>query len=112
GRLAAELGDGITAQLVFPEGDDPGGLFNATAVGVTGRGADNPVALAFVEYLLSEEGQRYFVEETFEYPVVAGIPGPEGLPDVSELEGPALDLTDLDSLEQSQAMLTELGLLS
>lgn len=113
GALAKELGAAnMKAQLVFPKGGDPGGLFNATAVGITKGGADNPAALAFVEYLLSKEGQGYFVEETFEYPVIAGVPDPEGYPARDELEGPAIDLTDLDSLEKTQAMLTELGLLS
>jgi iron(III) transport system substrate-binding protein len=112
GALAKEIGEeNMNAQLIFPKGDDPGGLFNATAVGITQGGADNPAALAFVEFLLSEEGQTFFVEQTFEYPVVAGIPGPEGYPDIADLEGPAIDLTDLDSLEETQAMLTELGLL-
>lgn len=113
GQLADEIGaENITAQLIFPAGGDPGGLFNATAVGITKGGADNPAALAFVEYLLSEEGQTYFVEQTHEYPVRPGLAGPAGFPAIDELDGPALDLTDLDSLEATQAMLTELGLLS
>lgn len=113
GALAAEVGaENMTAQLVFPKGDDPGGLFNATAVAITKGGAENPAALAFVEYLLSDAGQQYFVDETYEYPVVAGIADPDGYPAKSELEGPAIDLTDLDSLEATQALLTELGLLS
>lgn len=112
GGLAAELGvENMTAQLVFPSGDDPGGLFNATAAALTKNGADNPAALAFIEYLLSDAGQQYFVDETYEYPVVDGIADPPGYPARSELEGPALDLTDLDSLEDTQALLTELGLL-
>lgn len=113
GALAAELGeDKIKAQLVFPKGDDPGGLFNATAVAITTGGAENPAALALVQFLLSEAGQTYFVTETHEYPVVDGIADPTGYPAKAELEGPALDLTDLDSLEATQALLTELGLLS
>jgi xanthosine utilization system XapX-like protein len=56
--------------------------------------------------------QQYFVDETYEYPVVAGIADPDGYPAKSELEGPAIDLTDLDSLEATQALLTDLGLLS
>ena len=52
------------------------------------------------------------VEETFEYPVVDGIDDPEGIPALDDLEGPELDLTDLESLEETQALLTELGLLS
>jgi iron(III) transport system substrate-binding protein len=103
--------DDLTAQLVFPAGDDPGGLVNATAVGVTPSGADNAAALAFVDYLLSDEGQQTFVTETWEYPVVEGVADPEGIPALDELEGPALDLADLDSLEATQALLTELGLL-
>lgn len=102
----------LTAQLIFPAGDDPGGLVNATAVAITAKSADNPAALAFVEYLLSAEGQQAFVDETWEYPVVAGVDDPEGIPPLDDLEGPALDLTDLDSLEETQAMLTELGLLN
>ncbi len=113
GALAAELGaQNMTAQLVFPKGDDPGGLFNATAVGITTSGAENPAALALVEYLLSDAGQRYFVTETHEYPVIDGVADPIGYPAKAQLEGPALDLTDLDSLEATQALLTELGLLS
>ncbi len=104
--------DARAAQLVFPGGSDPGGLVNATAVGITKNGADNPAALAFVEYLLSEAGQTYFATETYEYPVVDGIADPEGIPPLDELEGPPIDLTDLDSLEATQALLTELGLLS
>ncbi len=102
----------LTSQLVFPEGDDPGGLVNATAVAITKGSADDPAARALVEYLISEEGQTYFVEETFEYPVVDGIDDPEGIPALDDLEGPELDLTDLESLEETQALLTELGLLS
>lgn len=113
GALAEELGaENMTAELIFPKGDDPGGLFNATAVGITKNGAANPAALAFVEYLLSPEGQAYFVEQTFEYPVIEGVDGPAGYPAREDLEGPALDLTDLDSLAATQALLTELGLLS
>lgn len=110
-RALPELGDGLKAKLVFPKGDDPGGLVNATAIGILKGAADDPDALALVEYLLSEEGQEHFVEETKEYPLVDGVAGPEGVPPLEDLEGPQLDLTDLESLEQTQALLTDLGLL-
>lgn len=113
-RLSAEVGgvDKMKAQLVFPRGTDPGGLVNATAVGITKSGADNSAAQRFVEYLLSDEGQQYFVEETYEYPVVAGNANPAGIPALDSLQGPQLDLTDLDSLQATQTLLTSLGLLS
>ncbi len=103
--------DQLTAQLIFPTGDDPGGLVNATAAGITKNGAENPVALAFVKYLISEDGQQTFVDETWEYPVIDGVADPEGIPALDTLEGPAIDLADLDSLEETEALLTELGLL-
>lgn len=113
-RALPEAGgvDNMPSKLIFPSGDDPGALVNATAAGVTVNGADNPAALEFIEFLLSEEGQTYFTTETFEYPVVAGVPDPEGIPPLEELEGPDIDLTDLDSLEETQALLTDVGLLS
>lgn len=110
-RALPELGDGMKAELVFPKGDDPGGLVNATAAAVLKGAADNPDARALVEYLLSDEGQTHFVEETKEYPLVEGIAQPDGVPPLSDLEGPQVDLTDLESLEQTQSLLVELGLL-
>ncbi len=112
-QMANEVGvENMKAQLVFPTGGDPGGLVNATAVGILKGGADNPAAEAFVRYLLSLEGQTYFAEETSEYPLISGAPDPKGVPPLAELEGPELDLTDLDSLIATQQMLTEAGLLS
>lgn len=113
-RMLPEVGgpEAMTSELVFPEGDDPGALVNATAVGVLAGSEEDPAVLEFVEYLLSEEGQTYFTEETFEYPLVEGVADPEGVPPLADLEGPDLDLTDLDSLAETQALLTEKGLLS
>ena len=112
-RMVPEVGgvENMTAQLIFPEGDDPGALVNATAAAITKNGADNPAALEFIEFLLSEGGQTAFVEETWEYPLAEGVADPGGLPALEELGGPQLDLTDLDSLEQTQQLLTDVGLL-
>lgn len=110
-RALPELGDGLTAELVFPEGDDPGGLVNATAVAILAGASEDPDALALVDYLLSDEGQTHFVDETKEYPLVEGIAQPDGVPPLADLEGPQVDLTDLESLEQTQVLLVELGIL-
>lgn len=112
-RMVPEVGgvENMNSELIFPEGEDPGALVNATAAALTLKGADNPAALAFIEFLLSEEGQRRFVEETWEYPLVDGIADPEGIPPLDELGGPKLDLTDLESLEQTQQLLSDVGLL-
>lgn len=111
-RSQPELGDDLVAELVFPSEGDPGGLVNVTAVGITQPGADNPAAQELVDYLMSEAGQTYFVEETFEYPMIAGVGQPDGVPALEELQGPEIDLTDLDSLEETQTLLSDVGLLS
>ena len=75
------------------------------------KGKQSGNAQAFVDYLLSTEGQTYFAEQTKEYPLVAGVPvALEGLPPLAELGGPDVDLAQLSSLQQTLALLDEVGL--
>ncbi|MFT4041076.1 MAG: extracellular solute-binding protein, partial [Thermomicrobiales bacterium] len=90
---------------------DPGALVNIAGVGILGSGAHQDAALAFVEYMLSPEGQAYFADETSEYPVVIGAPSPDGLPALDEVGSPDIDLTALADLEGTVALLTEVGIL-
>ncbi|WP_448810779.1 iron ABC transporter substrate-binding protein [Agromyces bauzanensis] len=108
---AAELGaENMRAQLKFLPGD-PGGIVNVTGAAILAGAEGDPDALAFVEYLVSESAQRYFVEQTFEYPLLPGIDAPEGLPALDSLVNPDLDLSDLESLEETQQLLADAGLL-
>ncbi|MBN9200997.1 MAG: iron ABC transporter substrate-binding protein, partial [Microbacterium chocolatum] len=79
--------------------------------GILTGAADSTEAAEFVEFLVSEDAQTYFLEETFEYPLVGDLPGPEGVPARDELGGPDIDLSDLSSLEETVAMITAAGLL-
>jgi iron(III) transport system substrate-binding protein len=110
-EAAAEVGaENMRAQLKFLPGD-PGGIVNVTGAAILAGAEGDPDALAFVEYLLSEAGQTYFVEQTFEYPLVAGIDAPEGLPSLESLVNPELDLSDLESLAETQELLAAHGLI-
>ncbi|HEX6953509.1 MAG TPA: extracellular solute-binding protein [Agromyces sp.] len=110
-RQAAEVGaENMRAQLKFLPGD-PGGIVNVTGAAILNGAAEDADARAFVEYLVSEEAQRYFVEETFEYPLLPGIDAPEGLPAIETLVNPGLDLSDLDSVSESQQLLADNGLI-
>jgi len=111
-RQAAEVGaENMRAQLKFLEAGDAGSIVNVTGAGILSGSAENADALAFVEFLISEEGQEYFVEETFEYPLVPGIDAPEGLPALESLVNPELDLSDLESLAETQELLARVGLI-
>lgn len=107
-QLATEVGtENMRAQIKFADPGDPGALVNVTGAGIL---SDHPDAQTFVEYLISEAGQRYFVENTFEYPLIDGVDAPEGLPALDELKGPEIDLADLADLETSVSLIEAAGL--
>ncbi|WP_019482314.1 iron ABC transporter substrate-binding protein [Arthrobacter sp. TB 23] len=111
-RQAAEAGEeNMRAQLSYPEAGDPGSIVNVTGAGILSNAAQDADALKFVEFLVSAEAQQYFVDETFEYPLADGIDAPEGLPALDSLVNPDLDLSDLESLEQTQELLSKHGLI-
>ena len=109
---AAEAGglDKLKARNYLFPGDDPGSLVNVTGVAVL-AGRSSPDALSFVSYLLGKEAQTYFAQVTKEYPLVEGVDADiPGLPPLSSLQGPRIDLSQLDSLEDTLTLLDDVGL--
>jgi iron(III) transport system substrate-binding protein len=107
----AELGeDAVEARLHFLDSGDAGALVNVAGVGVLSGTNQEAAALEAVELLLSEDSQEYFADETYEYPVVPGVPAAEGLPALDDLRTTNIDLNELDSLEATLAMLDDVGL--
>lgn len=101
----------LRAQIKFGDPGTVSAFVNVTGAGIL-KGAENSAAArSFVEYLVSDEGQEYFVKETFEYPLVPGLAQPAGVPSLSELNPPDIDLSKLDSLEETQQQITQAGLL-
>lgn len=78
----------------FPAGDVGSLLILATA-GVLTSSRNPEAAERLVRFLLSDEAQRYFAEETYEYPLVAGVPPAGGLPPLASLD---VDKVDFDAL--------------
>ena len=96
----------------FLSGDDPGALVSVAGVGVLETADNEEAARDFVDYLLSEEGQRFYVEaaEEAEYPLIDGVEPKEGLPPLAELEGPDVRLADFGpELERTLELLNEVG---
>jgi iron(III) transport system substrate-binding protein len=96
-------------------GDDPGALVSVAGAAVL-AGSDQPdAARRFVDFLLSEEGQRFYAEaaEEAEYPLIESVEPRSGLPALEELQGPALELDQLGpELERTLELLNEVGLTS
>ena len=110
--LVQEEQPGAPVANHFLPGDDPGALVSAAGVGVLEHAGNHEDAESFVEFLLSDEGQRFYTDraEEAEYPLVAGIPVKEGLPPIESLGGPDVDFTQLgEELEGTLELLNETG---
>lgn len=111
-QKAAEVGkDAMRAQLSFTAPEDPGSLVNLAGVGITTPAAQSANAKALVEWLLSPSAQQYFVDNTFEYPVIESVAAYEGLPPLASLRGPDIELAQLADLPGTLTMLEDVGLL-
>jgi iron(III) transport system substrate-binding protein len=76
-------------------GADAGALVIPATVSVLAGSDKSEEATRFVEFLLSPEAQRYFSDETFEYPLASGVPAAAGLPPLDTLRSPPSDLDQL-----------------
>jgi iron(III) transport system substrate-binding protein len=109
-RLRAE-GAGQTSENWFIPAGDVGSLVMPAGAAIT-AGTTNPEgAQQFVDFLLAEEAQTYFATETFEYPLLEGVPAPEGAPPLAEINSPDVDLSELAGvLDLATRLVAEAGL--
>lgn len=111
-KIAAEGAESVVALNQFLEAGDPGGLVNVAGAAILSSSNNPQAAACFVSYLVSDAAQTYFVTESFEYPLVAGIEPYEGLPAFESLNPPSIDLSDLSSIAATQELLADVGLLT
>ncbi len=110
-RFLAEDPD-FQARNHHPAAGDAGAMINVAGVGILDTAKDQAAAEAFVAFLLSDEAQTYFSEQTNEYPLVAGVPTTaEGLLPLADVNTPDIDLTDLDDLQGTLELLQEVNAL-
>ena len=109
--VGREAGADFPVANHFFAGGDPGSLINVAGIGLIEGADDADAALAFADYLLSDEAQEYFATETFEYPLIEGVSAPEGLIPLSEIGHPDIELGELADLRGTLDLLSEVGLL-
>ena len=110
-RFLAEEGESFGARNYHPPAGGPGAIVMVSGVGVLSASDNEKNAQRFVDFLLSEESQRYFVEKTFEYPLAAGIPVAEGVAPLSEINNPDISSADLADLDGTQKLLRKAGVI-
>ena len=102
------------ANHLFAPGD-AGNLVSVAGAAVLASTDQLDDAEAFVEFLLSDDAQRFYVEEAeeAEYPLVAGVDPSPGLVPLAEIDGPDVELTSFGAeLEATVELLRETGWLT
>ena len=76
-----QLAEGSNVGIVYPDqGEGQVGLFtNATAAAIVKGAAHVPAAQAFIDFLVSEDGQKLFAEQNYEYPLLPGVALKDGV---------------------------------
>ncbi|MBT6681601.1 MAG: extracellular solute-binding protein, partial [Chloroflexi bacterium] len=110
-RFLAEEGEGFAARNYFLPGGGPGSAVLVTGAAILKTADNESQAERFLDYLLSEDAQKYFSEQTFEYPLIDGVAHEELLPNLDSLNTPDIDVSDLGDLEATQNLLREVGAL-
>jgi iron(III) transport system substrate-binding protein len=110
-RFLAEDPEFPAANYYFPNGD-LGAMINAAGVCVVNTSDNQEAALAMVNFLLSDEAQQYFADETDEYPLVNhDIAINPAIRPLAEIDSPEFDLGDTEDLQGTLELLQEVGAL-
>lgn len=110
-QLQKESGDTLEAANYYPQDGDVGALINIAGAGILKTAQNAGGAQELVTYLLGADGQRYFSEQTFEYPLAAGVAPDPRLRPLSEIQTPDLDLNNLGDLQGTLKLLQDVGAL-
>lgn len=109
-RAKAEDPGVASENYYFPD-RDIGSLMIVTAMGVLSTTDDPELADRLVEFMLSEEAQRFYSEKTFEYPLAAGVAPSSVLPPLSSIGVATYDFDRLGGgLERTKELIDESGL--
>lgn len=107
--LGNEVGfENLNSNIAAFESQDVGNLRNVAGVGIV---SNDSRAKGFVQFLLSETGQNYFVNETAEYPLIQGVDPLPGLTPLKDIPAPGFDLNDLEALEETLQLIRAAGLI-
>lgn len=90
---------------------DAGAMINVAGVAVMKTTDQRKDVETLISYLLSRRSQRYFSQQTKEYPLRRGMKSPKGQIPLYRLNSPRINLTKLHSLEQTLKLLQQAGVI-
>lgn len=95
---------------VFPNQADRGTHINISGAAVAAHAPNRDNAVAFLEYLASDEAQAFFAGINYEYPVVAGATVDTTVQSLGTFKADTLNLSALgDNQARAQEIYNELG---
>jgi len=110
-RALAENPDEVGRNFFFTV-PTAGSLVMPAGAGILRSSDSQEAAQEFVQFMLSIEAQTFFADETFEYPLVPGVPANELLPPIDSIPTPDIDLSDLATvLDLATDLVAEAGLI-
>ncbi len=99
------------SRLHFFGGKDPGAFLSVSGAGVLASSDDKPDAQKFVDFLVSEDGQKVIADSyALEYTLNPEVELGRDVKPLSELDPPAVDVSDLNGPEVVE-MMQEAGFL-
>jgi iron(III) transport system substrate-binding protein len=105
-----EEGEGYPVRVYHPQGD-VGSLINVAGAAIIEASDNSDGGNEFIEFLLSDDSQRYFSEETKEYPLVEGIEADPAVTPLSAIQQPDVELGQLEDLKGTLELLQRSGAL-
>ncbi len=110
-RFLAERGEAFPARNYHPRSGGPGALVMVAGAGIFKSSKNGESARKFLDFALSREAQAYFAGETYEYPLVVGVPPRHLLKPLDQIDQPEITVKDLLDLKGTQALLRDAGAL-
>lgn len=92
---------------------DVGSLVNVAGVAIVNTAKHPNIAQRFTEFLLSQDAQKYFANQTYEYPLVSGISPQGNLKSLTEIrqQNQKIDLSNLNDLEKTLQIMQEVAVI-
>lgn len=110
-EVSQGLGRKISAENGFFTSGDLGNMVNVSGAGILKSSKKYAAAEDLINYLTSQVVQSKFVAETHEYSLIADQISPAGLPSLSQIGAPSVDLESLAEIQKTQELLIKVGLL-
>ena len=111
-RFVAEQGESFPARNYYVPAGGAGSMINVAGVAVLDSSDNQDAGQQFVAFLLSDESQQYFADETNEYPLSGqDIQINPLLQPLEEINTPDINLSDLDDLQGTLELLQDSGAL-